>query len=192
MLPRSWRRLADSKSNSSTRLPRTTTTRVSSGWVASMSILLAIDKSLFGGPACARSQSKRRMRTAPDGARRWGGRVGPLRHGARRRTRCTPRNGGIVPWRSCRRRTCHTIRNEDGSAARCRIWFAHSPAGTSPALSPVIRPEDIGSATPRARLAQDSHVTAGKLRVGCGACRGGRAGCPNTATPEHIPSARPY
>src|SRR5882757_7140981 len=45
MLPRSCLRLADSKSNSSTRLPRRTTTRVSSGWVASMSILLGIDQS---------------------------------------------------------------------------------------------------------------------------------------------------
>src|ERR1700733_4583393 len=42
MLPRSCLRCADSKSNSSTRLPRRTTTRVSSGWVASISILLAI------------------------------------------------------------------------------------------------------------------------------------------------------
>jgi hypothetical protein len=37
-------------------LPRTTTTRVSSGWVASMSILFAIDESLFGDPAHARSR----------------------------------------------------------------------------------------------------------------------------------------
>src|SRR5690242_16550956 len=43
MLPFSCRRLDDSKSKSSTRLPRTTTTRVSSGWVASISILLAMD-----------------------------------------------------------------------------------------------------------------------------------------------------
>src|SRR6266446_3412176 len=48
MLPRSCLRLADSKSNSSTRLPRRTTTRVSSGWVASISILLGIDQSLDG------------------------------------------------------------------------------------------------------------------------------------------------
>src|SRR5215212_6602255 len=50
MLPRSCLRLADSKSNSSTRLPRRTTTRVSSGWVASISILLAIAGSLGGWP----------------------------------------------------------------------------------------------------------------------------------------------
>src|SRR5712675_2202332 len=42
MLPRSCLRWAVSKSNSSTRLPRTTTTRVSSGWVASINILLGI------------------------------------------------------------------------------------------------------------------------------------------------------
>src|SRR6516165_4533400 len=46
MLPRSCLRLADSKSNSSTRWPRRTTTRVSSGCVASISILLAIEQSL--------------------------------------------------------------------------------------------------------------------------------------------------
>src|SRR5262245_465845 len=45
MLPRSCLRLALSKSNSSTRLPRSTTTRVSSGWVASINILSAIGKS---------------------------------------------------------------------------------------------------------------------------------------------------
>src|SRR5262245_65142752 len=55
MLPRSCLRLADSKSNSSTRFPRTTSTRVSSGWVASMSILLAIDLTLGGAPGCAGS-----------------------------------------------------------------------------------------------------------------------------------------
>src|ERR1700733_12572019 len=53
MLPRSCLRCADSKSNSSTRLPRRTTTRVSSGWVASMSILLAIGKSHKGRHACS-------------------------------------------------------------------------------------------------------------------------------------------
>src|SRR4029078_8914653 len=45
MLPRSCLRLALSKSNSSTRLPRSTTTRVSSGWVASINIFSAIGKS---------------------------------------------------------------------------------------------------------------------------------------------------
>src|ERR1700675_2085182 len=45
MLPRNCLRWAVSKSNSSTRLPRSTTTRVSSGWVASINILSAIGKS---------------------------------------------------------------------------------------------------------------------------------------------------
>src|SRR5665647_3933070 len=43
MLPRRSLRAADSKSNSSTRPLRSTTTRVSSGCVASMSILLVLD-----------------------------------------------------------------------------------------------------------------------------------------------------
>src|SRR5262249_37342376 len=76
MLPRNWRRLADSKSNSSARLPRTTTTRVSSGWVASISILLAIDESLFANPAPVRSRLRRRLRSAATGPRRRGGRGG--------------------------------------------------------------------------------------------------------------------
>src|SRR5258708_16203553 len=59
MLPRSCLRLADSKSNSSTRLPRRTTTRVSSGWVASISILLGIDESHDGTPARGRPSSPR-------------------------------------------------------------------------------------------------------------------------------------
>ncbi len=48
MLPRSCLRLADSKSNSSTFCPRTATTRVSSGWEASISILLAMLNSRHG------------------------------------------------------------------------------------------------------------------------------------------------
>src|SRR6516225_4963775 len=53
ILPLNCLRCADSKSNSSTRLPRKTTTRVSSGWVASMSILLAIGNS-HADRACSR------------------------------------------------------------------------------------------------------------------------------------------
>jgi hypothetical protein len=67
-LQRSCLRLADSKSNSSTRLPRRTTTRVSSGWVASMSILLGIEQSLDGRPAHGRPSSPRgRRKTARPG-----------------------------------------------------------------------------------------------------------------------------
>src|SRR5271154_849732 len=61
MLPRSCLRFADSKSNSSTRLPRKTTTRVSSGWVASMSILLAICKSHESWPAAHSVPERRRI-----------------------------------------------------------------------------------------------------------------------------------
>jgi hypothetical protein len=44
-------------------------------------------------------------------------------------------------------------------------------------------------ANPRARFCAGWPLTAGPLRLGSGAGLGGRAGCPNTATPEHIPSA---
>src|ERR1700719_421000 len=64
MLPRSCLRLADSKSNSSTRLPRRTTTRVSSGWVASISILLGIDRSHTGMRRRGRATQPRRRRGA--------------------------------------------------------------------------------------------------------------------------------
>src|SRR5262249_35721144 len=64
MLPRSCLRLADSKSNSSTRFPRTTTTRVSSGWVASMSILLAIEPTLRGALESTRPAPGRRTEDA--------------------------------------------------------------------------------------------------------------------------------
>src|SRR5258708_38491664 len=62
MLAISCLRLADSKSNSSTRLPRRTTTRVSSGWVASISILFGIDESHDGGMPARDRPSPRRGR----------------------------------------------------------------------------------------------------------------------------------
>src|SRR5215210_2867775 len=67
MLPRNWRRLADSKSNSSTRLPRTTTTRVSSGWVVSISILLAIDGVSCGTHGTSAARRGRWPRSPGDG-----------------------------------------------------------------------------------------------------------------------------
>ena len=74
--------MADSKSNSSTRLPRSTTTRVSSGWVASISILFGIVASHEGrarvrccgagcgvpGKGC--EAGKDRMARRPTGTRR--------------------------------------------------------------------------------------------------------------------------
>src|SRR6185295_5373599 len=60
MLPRSCLRLALSKSNSSTRLPRSTTTRVSSGWVASINILSAIGKSHWAANSLGLAHSRRR------------------------------------------------------------------------------------------------------------------------------------
>src|SRR4029079_784863 len=60
MLPRSCLRLALSKSNSSTRLPRNTKTRVSSGWVASINILSAIGKSHLAANSRGLAHSRRR------------------------------------------------------------------------------------------------------------------------------------
>src|SRR4249920_47589 len=80
MLPRSCLRLADSKSNSSTRLPRSTTTLVSSGWAASMSILLAMigdlrDRGLSagGGRRTPGPRQERRDRLVGDDGRRRNG-----------------------------------------------------------------------------------------------------------------------
>src|SRR5690606_23845488 len=55
MLPRNCRRVADSKSNSSRRLPLVTTIRVSSGWMASTSILLVAIK-IYSTPSRARTR----------------------------------------------------------------------------------------------------------------------------------------
>src|SRR6476619_6560879 len=60
MLPRSCVRWAGSKANSSTRLPRTTTTRVSSGWVASINILLGILELLTAAGAVHGARKLRR------------------------------------------------------------------------------------------------------------------------------------
>src|SRR3982750_4129470 len=80
MLPRSCLRLADSKSNSSTRLPRRTTTRVSSGWVASISILLGIEQSLGRRSARGRQAAPYRRRdTARSGVGRMRERMGLTR-----------------------------------------------------------------------------------------------------------------
>src|SRR5271156_5179046 len=81
MLPRSGFLLADSKSNSSTLLPLSTTTRVSSGWEASIIILLDMLNSLE-----ARPRGPQRPHGTIEGqARRanvWGGDSGkPFRRG---------------------------------------------------------------------------------------------------------------
>src|SRR5580704_2908467 len=73
MLPRSCLRCADSKSNSSTRLPRRTTTRVSSGWVASMSISLAILQSHDGRRAVCSAPHRRRETGASPIIGEWDG-----------------------------------------------------------------------------------------------------------------------
>src|SRR6202020_1375069 len=78
LFPRSGRLLADSKSNSSTRLPRRTTTRVSSGCEASMIILLAMVNSLAAHEKALRRPTRPSDRAAwgvyaGDGKiRRWG------------------------------------------------------------------------------------------------------------------------
>src|SRR5258708_7573775 len=95
MLPRSCLRWAVSKSNSSTRLPRTTTTRVSSGWVASINILLGILELMtaagaYGGGRISRPRGTGgpprfggggEGKTPPRGPRRTGA---PTRKGRRR------------------------------------------------------------------------------------------------------------
>src|ERR1700721_564990 len=96
MLPRSCLRLADSKSNSSTRFPRTTTTRVSSGWVASMSILLAIELTLEGALASARPAPERRAENATRRTELWVEKTTRLRVGGRGRIRGRPATHSIL------------------------------------------------------------------------------------------------
>src|SRR3974390_3011534 len=92
MLPRSCLRLADSKSNSSTRFPRTTTTRVSSGWVASMSILLALDVTHGGASARTRPAPERQAEDVMERTELWVETKHRQRGG--RRTRMRGRAGG--------------------------------------------------------------------------------------------------
>src|ERR1700743_462870 len=77
ILPRSGLLLADSKSNSSTRLPLKTTTRVSSGCEASMIILFAMINSL------AAHENALRAEMAPPGRATWGVYVGGGKIGER-------------------------------------------------------------------------------------------------------------
>src|SRR6185437_2824078 len=107
MFPLSGFLLADSKSNSSTRLPLSTTTRVSSGWDASMIILLDIVDSRGAPTPWARDSHG-------DGGT-WGRRANGLwrgerfRRGAaddrgRPRTPCTPTPRKRVAFDAERRR----------------------------------------------------------------------------------------
>src|SRR5215467_14596862 len=97
MLPRSCLRLADSKSNSSTRWPRRTTTRVSSGWVASTSILLDIDQSLDDRLAHRSPPRGRRKTPRPETGLTVVERLGAVRARERRvagKRACTDRRNG--------------------------------------------------------------------------------------------------
>src|SRR5262245_5898694 len=150
MLPRSWRRLADSKSNSSTRLPRTTTTRVSSGWVASISILLAIDESLFANPAPARSRLRRRLRSAATGPRRKGGRGG-LRP-AWGRGQGVPRGPGGALSNPSSQNCAWPLQPEAGQRRQAPPIRAYGLHGRARAI-PVIRRRGIRFGRSAARLA---------------------------------------
>ena len=80
-----------------------------------------------------------------------------------------------------------------------RRWAASNAAGLSllTASDEPLGPPSFRSsvqkasapASPERASARGEPFTAGPLRLVSGAGPGGRAGCPNTATPEHIPSA---
>src|SRR3954451_13604576 len=73
MFPRSGFLLADSKSNSSTRLPLRTNTRVSSGWEASMIILLDMENSQGARPSQKPRGSHQNCEAWARRAGGWGG-----------------------------------------------------------------------------------------------------------------------
>src|SRR5437868_3037775 len=68
MLPFRAFLLAISASNSSSRFPETTTTRVSSGWVASISMCLVIRRELHGASGTVGAKRERRRDVEVDGA----------------------------------------------------------------------------------------------------------------------------
>src|ERR1700722_14992554 len=88
MLPRSGFLLADSKSNSSTRLPLSTTTRVSSGWEASIIILFGMcnsHRARAGGSVRPRGTLEVQARRAD-----FGGKCGKVEGPPRRGDKPTP------------------------------------------------------------------------------------------------------
>src|SRR5580704_2426578 len=134
MLPRSCLRCADSKSNSSTRLPRKTTTRVSSGWVASMSILLAILQSHDGRRAvCSAPHRRRETGACPiigewDGSGTTSAAVGVDRKAGERGNVAVPTRSNLgFPWEVFSLedlRLEHELQTVAGSSARrCRDFF---------------------------------------------------------------------
>lgn len=133
-------------------------------------------------PACADRE--------PDAPERWNERVSIRRAGVR---------GGRPAAERARRSVRSLIsaifilntRSEDGQRQTPPDCLC-SRHPTSPSARPVSghpsrrhqrRP------VPSALLRGGWPFTAGPLRLVSGAGPGGRAGCPNTATPEHIPSA---
>src|SRR5208282_3216758 len=213
MLPRSCLRCADSKSNSSTRLPRKTITRVSSGWVASMSILLAIWKSRRG-----------RHAAYPTPHRRWGTRTCPI-VGEWDGLETTSAASGEDPWAGERRmNAAASIRSnlalllEDlrlehelqtamgGSAGRHRNFSIAYGIGATPSQvhlapgtcltpeAPVVPFSRVSASLARpavigAFLAPEGFSKAASAVVPVvfsGSQYGGRAGCPNATQPEPV------
>src|SRR6478752_9619431 len=142
MLPRSCLRLALSKSNSSTRLPRSTTTRVSSGWVASINILSAIGKSHWA--ANSHGLARRRRKSNVRGVGLIGvegkGRVAKAHTSARRH------DGGawvmnlkIPLLRQWQHETCDPYRCGRALKREPRFIVAHSQGANGFACRALIR-----------------------------------------------------
>src|SRR5690606_26251877 len=67
MLPRSWRRARESKSNSSTRRPSTSATRVSSAWAAPINMVFDIEGLSQARQAVRRERSRGNRGGSPNG-----------------------------------------------------------------------------------------------------------------------------
>src|SRR5580698_5089477 len=150
MLPRSCLRCADSKSNSSTRLPRKTTTRVSSGWVASMSILLAILSSHDGRRAvCSAPHRRRETGACPiigewDGSGTTSAAVGVDRKAGERGNVAVPTRSNLgFRWEGFSLedlRLEHELQTVAGSSARrCRDFFRLLTASARHCSGSVVR-----------------------------------------------------
>src|SRR5262249_53404838 len=178
---------------SSTRLPRTTTTRVSSGWVASISILLAIDESLFANPAPVRSRLRRRLRSAATGPRRRGGRGGG-RHGGGAGRRHAPRKslpGGVQSNPSSWICAYLNPKRDNGSCGRRfepTVRHGHEPAR----FRSSVREASV-AAGPRTRLTRAlggpwnrRPLAKGEVQV-APSVRDARIGKPRTRKPGAVP-----
>ena len=155
MLPASCRLFSNSKSNSSTRVPSTTTTRVSSAWVASISIFFVmvsfVNASDARGPAATHAQRHRGcIRSTPPGRDLWTLWGAGLRH----RFRSCALHRGSSPARGAKSTPPGPVRS--GPPARVDSRMARTPVagvpGSSKTTAAVLQCRKLATNTSRMRV----------------------------------------